>query len=170
MEAWLATALDYATWFLASIPNWVPVLTSVVATGIAIAAFIRSGKPTKPKVWIEVIGRGHSGAMLKLFVENHTEWPVMLRSIEVVDGSGEIRPAQTKAQEPEAPFSKSIRLDAAVSPNGSFSSPIGIRLSDNSSWINPSMHLSISTMRRTVKNKGITVPIIIPPAAPIKSS
>lgn len=170
METWLATALDYATWFLASIPNWVPVLTSVIATGIAIAAFIRSSKPTKPKAWIEVTGRGAEGAMLKLIVENHTDWPVMLRSIEVVDGSQEIRPARTRAQDPEAPFSKSIRLDAAISPNGSFSSPIGIRLSDSSSWINPSMHLSISTMRRTVKSRGIVVPIIIPPATPIKSS
>jgi hypothetical protein len=63
-----------------------------------------------------------------------------------------------------------LPISETVAPTKSESFPMTIRLSDASSETRPSMHLSISTTRRTVRNRKMVVPIIVPAHIPKASS
>lgn len=157
-----------------AIPNWIPVITSIVATAVSVLAFTRSTPPVLPRAWIEVRGRGQNGASLALRLENHTSWPVQLHDMTVKQTGVEVSHSTQPITDKDKPWrtegytdyawGKSLTVGRSVAPNGSVDFPFAIRLPDSSSWIKPSIHLSISTMHRTVRQRTIVMPVMIPAA------
>ena len=152
--------LDLALSALNAIPNWLPVVTSFVATVIAVLAYFRSAPPILPKAWIEVEVSRPAGAKLLLHVENRTSWPIQLHDLRVDNEAIELSEPIVHVSHQE--WGRSVKLDAAISPNGSFEFTFVMRRPDSISCTTPSLHLSISTMRRVVRQRTIVIPTIVP--------
>lgn len=167
MRGWLIAAIEWMTWLLASIPNWLPLALSLVATGVSVLAYRRSSPPILPKAWITYVGRGDKGVTVTLHVVNHTDYPIRLRNIRPVDRKLRIAPppklkSPNGRQFEEIDWRESLSLDSELPPYGSIDLGIALEITDASVIARPSMHLCISTMRRTIKNKAMVIPIIVP--------
>ncbi|WP_306150615.1 hypothetical protein [Roseovarius sp. MMSF_3281] len=161
--------LDFLSGLIYGLPNWVPVLTSIVATTISIAAYRNSLPPTKPMVFAEIMSHGDLGAWVRLTIRNKTRHTV--RALSASDPSGSQRLAHSPQENGETPHPpkpsspddrcNSVSLGFDIPPDSEATAVIAVFRDPIDSDIF-TISCSIRLMRAASKTITIPAPVEIP--------
>lgn len=166
---WIWIARDW----LSHPDNIVTLLTaclSLIATGISVLAYRRGSPPVMPRAWASFHGRLPGATVVTLHVENHTDGTILVNSVRSpgrklgVNGRG--LPADRKDWEPATHFEydwvDEDCFSLELTPGQFGCREISVSSVDPSESAKLSLILSISTMRRTIKTRAMTIAVTIP--------
>ena len=165
---------DWLSTFWGGFQVWAPLAISFASFGLSVAAFKRSAPKIWPNAWLEVKGRGISGALIVLHIENVTDCPMRIMSLMALTEGTKVSPPPQRRKtggnsynptftvDPQI-FSSAVEIDQIALPKSSVEFPFNVEVSPaDGRELRMRTSVSISAMRSANNQVTIDIPIDIP--------
>lgn len=151
---------DIDRW-IASLPQSLPMLTSLVSTAISVAAYRRASPPRWPEITVDTVSTGPGGGVFRATVINRTGRHVRVDRISA--GPGRIARHPAPDGQSLADWRDALDVGAISSPSspGPLVISFALRRAENSPWAADCIVVALSINRRTSSRRTIIIPIMV---------